>query len=212
MDIKPVIIIGAKGFGKVALDIFKSNDVVVYGFLDEDTKLHGTEIDLVSVLGSPDDDGFLKLIGQKCDAFVAHDDNRYRKNIAEMLKDKRKVIPPNAIHYQSYIASSAEFGYGNLLNAGINVGVGVKIGSNNIISAQVTLDYEVELGDFVQIGAGCVIGAGSKIEEGAFIGTGVVIVSGITIGRNARIGAGSVVVESVPHGATVFGNPAKVVK
>lgn len=212
MEIKPVIILGAKGLGKVALDIFKSNDVVVYGFLEEDTKLHGTEIDFVSILGSPDDDGFLKLIGQKCDAFVAHDDNRYRKTLTEILKDRRKVMPANAIHYQSYVASSAQFGYGNLLNAGINVGVDVKIGSHNVINAQVTLDYDVEISDFVQIGAGSVIGAGTKIEEGVFIGTGVVVVSGITIGRNARVGAGSVVVESVPNGATVFGNPAKVVK
>lgn len=212
MELKPVIIIGAKGVGKVALDIFKSNDVVVYGFLDEETALHNTEIDIIPVLGSPDDDGFLKLIGQKCDAFVATDDNRYRKAMVEMLKERRKVMPPNAIHYQSYVSSSAELGYGNLFNAGTNIGASVKVGSHCVLHAQVTLDCDVQVGDFVQIGTGSVIGSNVHIGDGAFIGTGVVVVSGITIGRNARLGAGSVVVESVPDNATVFGNPAKVVK
>lgn len=212
MELKPVIIFGAKGLGKVALDIFKSNDVVVYAFLEEDAALHNTEIDFIPVLGSPDDDGFLKLIGQKCDAFVASDDNRYRKTIIELLLQRRKVMPANAIHYQSYIASSAELGHGNLINAGVNIGAGVKIGSHCIFHAQVTLDYDVHVGDFVQIGAGSIISAGATIGDGTFIGTGAVVVSGISVGRNVRIGAGSVVVETVPDGATVFGNPAKIVK
>ena len=58
--INPVVIFGAKGLGKTALDIFKSNDVVVYCFLDDDVSLHGTEIEEVSVLGATDDDGYLK--------------------------------------------------------------------------------------------------------------------------------------------------------
>mgnify|MGYP001801373225 CR=1 FL=1 len=75
---KPVIIFGAKGIAKSALEIFKSNDVVVYGFLEEDKSLHSTEIEDVTVLGSPEDHGFIKLIGQKCEAFVATDDNSVR--------------------------------------------------------------------------------------------------------------------------------------
>ncbi len=212
MELKPVIIFGAKGLGKVALDIFRSNEVVVYGFLEEDAALHNIEIDFIPVLGSPDDDGFLKLIGQKCDAFVTSDDSRYNRSLVTMLHEKRHVTPVNAIHYQSYVSASAELGYGNLINAGTNIGAGVRIGGNNIFHAQVTLDYDVHISDYVQVGAGSIIGAGATIREGAFIGTGSIIVSGITIGRNARIGAGSVVVETVPDGATVFGNPAKIVK
>jgi len=211
MELKPVIIFGAKGLGKVALDIFKSNDIVVYGFLEDDATLHNTEVDFTPVLGSPDDDGFLKLIGQKCDAFVASDDNKYRRSTVEMLQERRKVAPANAIHYQSYIASSAEMGHGNLVNAGVNIGAGARIGGSCIFHAQVVIDYDVHIGNFVQIGTGSVIGTGATIGDGAFIGTGSTIVSGITIGRNARIGAGSVVVETVSEGATVFGNPAKEV-
>ena len=67
----PVIIFGAGYLGRMAKEIFESNEVVVYGFLDDNKKLHSTEVDTAVVMGSTDDDGFLKLIGRKCEAFVA---------------------------------------------------------------------------------------------------------------------------------------------
>jgi hypothetical protein len=87
--------------------------------LDDNEKLHNTEIDDITVLGSPDDDeGYTKLIGKKCEAFVAIDETKVRKNIVEMLHDVRKVQPVNAIHDQSIIASTASIGHGNLIAAG----------------------------------------------------------------------------------------------
>jgi acetyltransferase-like isoleucine patch superfamily enzyme len=50
------------------------------------------------------------------------------------------------------------------------------------------------------------------VKRGASIGSGAVLLCGITIGENALIGAGSVVTRDVPAGATVAGNPARVVK
>ena len=60
----PVIIFGANPLGRMAKEIFESNGVVIYGFLDDDTKLHSKELDDAIILGSTDDDGFLKLIGK----------------------------------------------------------------------------------------------------------------------------------------------------
>ena len=81
---KPVIILGAKGIAHPALEIFNSNQVIVYGFLDEDAATHGTEINNVPVLGHTEDEGFLKLIGKKTEAFVAVDDSKPRLSIAEL--------------------------------------------------------------------------------------------------------------------------------
>ena len=38
---RPVIILGAHGLGRVALDILQQNGSVVYGFLDDDPTLQG---------------------------------------------------------------------------------------------------------------------------------------------------------------------------
>ncbi len=208
----PVIILGAKGLGRVALDIFQSNEVLVYCLLDDDAKLHNTEINGISVLGSTDDDGFLKLIGRKCEAFVATDDNKLKASLVDMLLERRKVMPVNAFHKNISIAPSAFIGHGNMFNAGAVVNSNAKIHNYCIIGSNVVVEYDVEVEDMVQIGAGSIIGAGTKISKGAFIGSGVTIVAGITIGKNARIGAGSVVISEVKDGETVFGNPAQKVK
>lgn len=205
----PVIIFGANHLGRAAKEIFEGNGNVVYCFLDDNKKLHNTELDTVTVLGSTEDDGFLKLIGKKCEAFVAVDDNKLRKNIVAMLHDERKVQPVNAIHTATIIPKSAEVGHGNFMDMGVMLGVGSKIGSHCLLHAGSIVGAEVSVGDFVQIGAGTVINFGSVLEDEAFIGSGVTIVSGVTIGKGARVGAGSVVVGSVKAGETVFGNPAQ---
>lgn len=52
----------------------------------------------------------------------------------------------------------------------------------------------------------------TTVKIGASIGGGSTILPGITIGRNAMVGAGSVVTKSVPDGAVVVGNPARIVR
>ncbi len=205
----PVIIFGASGLGKAVHDIFMSNNVVVYGFLDDDKSLHGNEIKDVVVLGSTDDAGFLKLIGKKCEAVIAVDDNTLKKSLAGMLKKKRKMMPVNAIHNLSIIAASSNLGHGNIMNAGVVVGANVAVGNHCILHTNATIDFDSSLADFVQVGAGSIINSGVIVEDEAFIGSGVTIISGVKIGKGARIGAGSVVIADVKKGQTVFGNPAK---
>jgi sugar O-acyltransferase (sialic acid O-acetyltransferase NeuD family) len=208
----PVMIFGANFLGRAAKEIFERNGNVVYGFLDDNKSLHNKELDNVVILGSTDDDGFLKLIGKKCEAFVALDDNKLRKNVVKMLLEVRKQQPVNAIHATASIASSASIGHGNFFDGGCLIGAGVEIGSHGLFHAKVSIGAETKVGDFAQIGAGTTINPGVVIEEEAFIGSGVTIVSGITIGKGARVGAGSVVIAPVKAGETVFGNPAQKVK
>lgn len=52
----------------------------------------------------------------------------------------------------------------------------------------------------------------THIKAGASIGGGAVILPGVTIGEKAMVGAGSVVTNSVPAGAVVVGNPARVIR
>jgi UDP-2-acetamido-3-amino-2,3-dideoxy-glucuronate N-acetyltransferase len=48
------------------------------------------------------------------------------------------------------------------------------------------------------------------VERGASLGSGATILGGVRIGRGAVVGAGAVVTKDVPEGATVVGNPARV--
>lgn len=208
----PVMIFGANYLGRAAKNIFELNGNVVYGFLDDNKQLHDTVIDSVSVLGDMDNDGFLKLIGKKCEAFVALDDNKLRKAITNMLNEVRHVQPVNAIHPSTSLAKSFSLGHGSFIDGGAVIGAGTHLGHHLLLHSGVIIGPEVTLGDFVQVGAGTVINAGVEIKDDAFIGSGVTIVSGVSIGKGARVGAGSVVIAAVKDGETVFGNPAQAVK
>jgi len=53
---------------------------------------------------------------------------------------------------------------------------------------------------------------GATIKRRAKVGANSTILPFLTVGENALVGAGSVVVENVPDGAVVAGNPARVIK
>ena len=208
----PVIIIGAGRLGEVVFDIFSSNQVIVYCFLDEDEKLHGTEIDEISILGDIFDDEYLKIIGKKCNACIAVEDISLKKSIVQELIEKRKTMPVNAIHAGANISERAKIGHGNIIEQGVIVGTKSDISNHIHIGAGSVIGNHVTIGDFTQVGGGSTVGAGVQIEEDVFIGSGTTIVSGIKIEKGARIGAGSVVISNVSKNETVFGNPAKKVE
>jgi sugar O-acyltransferase (sialic acid O-acetyltransferase NeuD family) len=208
----PVIIIGAGSLGIQALDIFESNGVVVYGFLDDNKELHGTAIGDVSVLGSTDDAGFTKLIGHKCEAFIAVGERVVREQLVEMLNERRKTMPVNAIHFKASVSKMALIGHGNFVGANAVIDAQASVGNHCTVESGSVLQTRVKVGNFVTVGAGAVIGNNVTVEDNVFIGTGVRIIAGVTIGKNARIGAGSVVMQDVAAGKTVFGNPAVEIK
>ena len=76
-----------------------------------------------------------------------------------------------------------------------------------------------EIGDDVLMYHGVTLGGNSMrrekrhptLEDGVTIGANATLIGDVTIGEGATVGAGAVVVEDVPPGATVVGNPARVI-
>jgi sugar O-acyltransferase (sialic acid O-acetyltransferase NeuD family) len=209
MRINPVIIFGAGSLGLLALDIFRANDIIVYAFLDDDPKTHGTELEEISILGATHDPAFLKLIGPTCDAFIATDDTALRRSLVKLLNSEREVQPINAIHPTAFVAPSAILGYGALIAAGAIVNSGATISNHAMLMARALADHTSTVGEYAQLGAGALLGAGATLGDGAYLGAGAQLVAGLSAGANSRIGAGSVCIEPVAAKATVFGNPAK---
>lgn len=89
---------------------------------------------------------------------------------------------------------------------------------------------DVLIGDMTQIGPGVQIltadhprdpalrarglefGRPIRIGSNVWIGGGALLLPGVTVGDDALIGAGAVVTRDVPAGATVAGNPARIVR
>lgn len=207
-----IIILGAQHLARLAVEIFQQNGLDLYGLLaDRKSADQPKELHHIPILGQIEDEQYLCLLGEKCQAFVALEQLASRQKLIKDLNSRAGMVFINAIHPLAHASSTTHIGHGNLINMGTTLGLDANIGNYCIISQQVAIEQEVVIKDFVQIGAGSILGAQSMIEEAAFIGTGVTIVSGIRIGARARIGAGSVVLEDIPAGATVLGNPAKAI-
>jgi acetyltransferase EpsM len=48
------------------------------------------------------------------------------------------------------------------------------------------------------------------VGEGTQIGAGAVVIPNVTIGSWCMIGAGTVIIKDIPNGATVVGNPGRI--
>jgi UDP-2-acetamido-3-amino-2,3-dideoxy-glucuronate N-acetyltransferase len=128
--------------------------------------------------------------------------------------------------YGCTIGSGTRIGTFVEIQRGARVGERCKIQSHTFICDGVRIEDEVFVGHgvmFVNDKRPRATAAGGElqteddwelletvVERGASLGSGATILGGVRIGERAIVGAGAVVTKDVPHGATVAGNPARV--
>jgi acetyltransferase-like isoleucine patch superfamily enzyme len=149
------------------------------------------------------------------------------------------VIRSHSVIYAGNVIGK-NFQTGNKVNIreSNRIGNNVSIGTLSVvehhveIADNVRIHTQVFIPEFSVLEEGCWIGpnvvftnakyplspgvkdslVGPTIKKGAKIGANSTLLPGVVIGENALVGAGSVVVDDVPPGAVVVGNPARVIR
>ena len=123
------------------------------------------------------------------------------------------------------VRAGADIGDRTRLGQGVYVDQHVRIGSDCKVQNGVSVYAGVTIGDRVFVGPAATFTndrvpradgeswtvSPTIVEDLVSIGANATIVCGVTLGRACMVGAGAVVVDDVPPGALVVGNPARVI-
>lgn len=116
------------------------------------------------------------------------------------------------IHPSALVNPSVRMGIGAQILAGAILQPSCKLGRNILINTAAVVEHDVCIGDHVHVAPRACLCGGVRIGHTVHVGAGAIVLQGVTVGDEAVIGAGAVVTRSVPAGATVVGNPARILR
>tara|TARA_R110002050_G_scaffold276107_1_gene421280 strand:- start:1408 stop:2013 length:606 start_codon:yes stop_codon:yes gene_type:complete len=200
--LKKIYLLGAGGHGKVIIEMAELSGYLIRGVFDDNENI--LQILQYPVLGKffqdkvLDDASFIISVGN----------NKIRKKISQSLSGPFVTIT----HPSANLSSRAELGEGSVVMAGAVVNSEALVGRHVILNSQSVVEHDCILEDFVHISPNASLAGEVKVGEGSHIGIGACVIQGINIGKWCTVGAGAVIIRDVPDGATVVGNPGKIIK
>ncbi|MPR33772.1 acetyltransferase [Salmonirosea aquatica] len=195
-----MLLYGASGHAKVILSILEANGQRVTAIFDDDPEKKLLE--RIPVIGTydPKHEPTAPLI-------ISIGYNAVRRQIARHIQH----VFGTAIHPTALVDTNVTVGEGSVIMQGAIVQVGTSMGKHVIVNTGATVDHDCKLGDFVHVAPGVTLCGSVQVGENTLIGAGSVVAPNLTIGADCLIAAGSVVTVCVPNGATVRGNPARII-
>lgn len=122
------------------------------------------------------------------------------------------VVAANAVQMDD-----VRLGEGAVISPFVALTSNIRIGKHFHANLYSYVEHDCVVGDFVTFAPGVHCNGNVVVEDHAYIGTGAVLKQGqpgkpLVIGRGAVVGMGAVVTKSVAPGATVVGNPARLLE
>ena len=187
-----VAIVGAGGYGRVALDVLLASGFEdrILGFYDDAHAALSGEVRGVPILG---DVGMLKsmLSVETVHVVVAITDNGARLRVANSLRGLGARFL-SAVHPEAYVSGAAVVGDGCVVAAGAVVHPDAAVGSHCFLGPLSVVDRDAE------------VGAGTWISAGAIVGPGARVGARVILGQNSSVGRKAVVDGDVEVGALQY--------
>lgn len=199
-----LVIIGARGHGKVIADIaIKLNRWENIVFLDDDESIKKT-IGL-EIVGKSED--AIKY-REEADFFVAIGNNSIREKVQGQLESDGLSIV-SLIHPNAVIATDVEIGKGTVIMAGVIINSSSKVGKGCIINTASTLDHDNVIEDYVHVSPGAHLAGTVRVGRRSWLGIGSVVSNNLNVYSDCQLGAGAVIVKDIVEPGTYVGVPVR---
>jgi sugar O-acyltransferase (sialic acid O-acetyltransferase NeuD family) len=206
-------VFGASGFGREVMPVLTESVRSISGasapvFIDDTAtgSVNGRQIVRYT--------DWISDVQDKSFVCIAIADGRVRRSLAARCQsDGLRFVEVRAANVVQM--DDVQLGPGAILCPFVAITSNVRIGSHFHCNLYSYVAHDCVIGDFVTFAPGVKCNGNVVIEDDAYIGTGAIIKQGrpgepLVIGKGAVVGMGAVVTRSVPAGATVVGNPARV--
>lgn len=197
-----LVIVGARGYAKVVVDIAIRCGYEDIIFLEDDESMK-------ACMGYP-------VVGNLClakeysdsDFFIAVGNPITRERIYnKLLADGMHFV--TLIHPNAVIAEAVSIGIGSVVMAGAVINSDSRIGNGCIVDTGSTVDHDDLIEDFVHVAVGSHLAGMVHIGRRTWIGAGAIVSNNVNICGDCMIGAGAVVIKDIDVAGTYAGVPVR---
>src|SRR5262245_36868864 len=205
---------GTGGFGRPVMHIL----------LEMVRERHGDSVDVVFIDDAPASSQVNGIRVVDTESFLATPRAMRFFNVALANPHARMAVcerfleagikPVSIISRRALVMGPAEIGEGSIVCAFCTITTNIRIGRFFHANIYSYVEHDAVIGDYVTFAPRVNCNGNVTIKDLAYIGAAAAIRQGdygapTVIGRGATVGMGAVVLNSVPDGDTVVGNPAK---
>lgn len=203
-------IIGAGNVGGyLAYHANETEDYNIQGFIDDDASKHNQMFCELPILGGIP---VLQQIDYPIAVAVAIANPKVKEKIVTLLRTKKNFHYPNFVHPKAWLGQKTSMGEGIIIYPGVSVNYNCKIDDFVTINMNVAIGHDCNLNAYSTLSPGVNLGGFTVVGEKSFLGINANTLQSIQIGRECTIGGGTMVIKNIPDGATVVGNPGRVIK
>jgi sugar O-acyltransferase (sialic acid O-acetyltransferase NeuD family) len=209
---KNLLIIGARGFGRVIYHLaIKCKDYDkefrIKGFLDDKYDAldnypgYPQIIESVEDYRVKSDDVFICALGEL----------NFKKKYTQIIIDKGGNFI-SLVHPSVSICKNTKIGKGCIIFRNVGMACDVSIGDFVTLHSLCIISHDVKIGNWSQVNSFSFIGGTVELADEVTIHPGAIIHPNKKIARGSTVGAGSFVIRDVEENTTVIGSPAVKLK